>query len=333
MGCTWLEFGIIVDENSLERKITQDYSAYEITTDVYKIIGVRFLDVATSEFKDVYSNDLSGIELVTEEIDTIRDEVDKLIGGKFKRHEEYVNADNTYLKYFIYKSDSEYSGVEVQSALPVYNKSGNLIMCCNTDLCVYQFASFLEIKINAKTLSFDVSLREPTDLNRKYGVPYLRLLTSPSWDSALNIMKTDVEGVYLYNGLCYVFRYIGDSLILPEECRKLYISFQKSLKTIVFNKYIESIEDYSAFKIIFVKTFYISKDVRIEFMCSFITLLIEDYLLARDQEATTNVRQLHTTITNLNSAKEYARVWDILNSSENKDTMQSVLSKFEIKVY
>ena len=102
MSCTWLEFGIIVDENSLERKITQDYSAYKITTDVYKIIGVKSLDVATSEFKDVYSNDLSGIELVTKEIDTIRDEVDKLIGGKFKRHDEYVNADNTYLKYFIY---------------------------------------------------------------------------------------------------------------------------------------------------------------------------------------------------------------------------------------
>lgn len=333
MSCTWLEFGIIVDENSLERKITQDYSAYKITTDVYKIIGVRFLDVATSEFKDVYSNDLSGIELVTEEIDTISDEVDKLIGGKFKRHDEYVNADNTYLKYFIYKSDSEYSGVEVQSALPVYNKSGNLIMCCNTDLCVYQFASFLEIKINAKTLSFDVSLREPTDLNRKYGVPYLRLLTSPSWDNALNLMKTDIEGVYLYNGLCYVFRYIGDSLILPEECRKLYITFPKSLKTIVFNKDIESIEDYSAFKIIFVKTFYIPEDVRIEFMCSFITLLIEDYLLVRDQEATTNVRQLHTTITNLNSAKEYSKIWNILNSTDNDEIIQEVLSKFEVKVY
>lgn len=333
MSYTWLEFGIIVDENSLERKITQDYSAYKITTDVYKIIGVRFLDVATSEFKDVYSNDLSGIELVTEEIDTIRDEVDKLIGGKFKRHDEYVNADNTYLKYFIYKSDSEYSGVEVQSALPVYNKSGNLIMCCNTNLCVYQFASFLEIKINAKTLSFDVSLREPTDLNRKYGVPYLRLLTSPSWDSALNIIKTDIEGVYLYNGLCYVFRYIGDSLILPEECRKLYISFPKSLKTIVFNKYIESIEDYSTFKVNYINTLYVSKCASIKFVCSLIILLMDDYILESDQEATTNVRQLHTTITNLNSAGEYDRIWDTLNNSENKDIMQSVLSKFEIKVY
>lgn len=333
MSCTWLEFGIIVDENSLERKITQDYSAYKITTDVYKIIGVRFLDVATSEFKDVYSNDLSGIELVTEEIDAIRDEVDKLIGGKFKRHDEYVNADNTYLKYFIYQSDSEYSGVEVQSALPVYNKSGNLIMCCNTNLCVYQFASFLEIKINAKTLSFDVSLREPTDLNRKYGVPYLRLLTSPSWDSALNIMKTDIEGVYLYKGLCYVFRYIGDSLILPEECRKLYISFPKSLKTIVFNKYIESIEDYSTFKVNYINTLYVSKCASIKFVCSLIILLMDDYILESDQEALTNIRQLHTTITNLNQAKEYDRIWDTLNSSENKDIMQSVLSKFEIKVY
>ena len=333
MSCTWLEFCIIVDENSLERKITQDYSAYKITTDVYKIIGVRFLDVSTSEFKDVYSNDLSGIELVTEEIDTIRDEVDKLIGGKFKRHAEYVNADNTYLKYFIYKSDSEYSGVEVQSALPVYKKSGNLIMCCNTYLCVYQFASFLEIKINAKTLSFDILLREPTDLNRKYGVPYLRRLTNVSWDNALKLMKTDIDGVYLYNGFCFVYGYKEDSLILSDECRKLYITFPKSLKTIVFNKDIESIEDYSAFKIIFVKTFYISKDVRIEFMCSFITLLIEDYLLARDQEATTNVRQLHTTVSILNQAKEYDRIWDTLNSSENKDIMQSVLSKFEIKVY
>ena len=336
MSCTWLEFGIIVDENSLERKITQDYSAYKITTDVYKIIGIRFLDVATSEFKDVYSNDLSGIELNNDEIDFIRDEVEELIGGKFKVCERYINADDINSYYEISRTEKAYNygtWVSINSALPVYKKTGNLIVCCNTDLCVYQFASFLEIKINAKTLSFDVSLREPTDLNRKYGVPYLRLLTSPSWDSALNIMKTDIEGVYLYNGLCYVFRYIGDSLILPEECRKLYISFPKSLKTIVFNKYIESIEDYSAFKIIFVKIFYISKDVRIEFMCSFITLLIEDYLLAKDQEATTNVRQLHTTITNLNSAKEYARVWDTLNSSENKDIMQSVLSKFEIKVY
>ena len=333
MSCTWLEFGIIVDENSLERKITQDYSAYKIATDVYKIIGVRFLDVATSEFKDIYSNDLSGIELVTEEIDTIRDEVDKLIGGKFKRHDEYVNADNTYLKYFIYKSDSEYSGVEVQSALPVYNKSGNLIMCCNTDLCVYQFASFLEIKINAKTLSFDVSLREPTDLNRKYGVPYLRLLTSPSLDSALNIMKTDIEGVYLYNGLCYVFRYIGDSLILPEECRKLYISFPKSLKTIVFNRYIESIEDYSTFKVNYINTLYVSKCASIKFVCSLIILLMDDYILESDQEALTNIRPLYTTITSLNSAGEYDRIWDTLNSSENKDIMQSVLSKIEIKVY
>jgi hypothetical protein len=333
MSCTWLEFGIIVDENSLERKITQDYSAYKITTDVYKIIGVRFLDVATSEFKDVYSNDLSGIELVTEEIDTIRDEVDKLIGGKFKRHDEYVNADNTYLKYFIYKSDSEYSGVEVQSALPVYNKSGNLIMCCNTNLCVYKFSAFLEIIIDAETLRFDISFSEPTDLNRKYGVPYLRRLTNVSWDNALNLMKTDIDGVYLYNGFCFVYGYKEDSLILSDECRKLYITFPKSLKTIVFNKDIESIEDYSAFKIISVKTFYISKDVRIEFMCSFITLLIEDYLLARDQEATTNVRQLHTTITSLNSAGEYDRIWDTLNNSENKDIMQSVLSKFEIKVY
>lgn len=333
MSCTWLEFGIIVDENSLERKITQDYSAYKITTDVYKIIGVRFLGVATSEFKDVYSNDLSGIELVTEEIDTIRDEVDKLIGGKFKRHDEYVNADNTYLKYFIYKSDSEYSGVEVQSALPVYNKSGNLIMCCNTNLCVYQFASFLEIKINAKTLSFDVSLRKPTDLNRKYGVPYLRRLTNVSWDNALNLMKTDIDGVYLYNGFCFVYGYKEDSLILSDECRKLYITFPKSLKTIVFNKDIENIEDYSAFKINYINTLYVSKCASIKFVCSLIILLMDDYILESDQEALTNIRPLYTTITSLNSAKEYAMVWDTLNSSENKDIMQSVLSKIEIKVY
>ena len=68
-------------------------------------------------------------------------------------------------------------------------------------------------------------------------------------------------------------------------------------------------------------------------MCSFITLLIEDYLLARDQEATTNVRPLYTTITSLNSAGEYDRIWDTLNNIEYKDIMQSVLSKFEIKVY
>ena len=333
MSCTWLEFGIIVDENSLERKITQDYSAYKITTDVYKIIGIRFLDVATSEFKDVYSNDLSGIELVTKEIDTIRDEIDKLIGGKFKRHDEYVNADNTYLKYFIYKSDSEYSGVEVQSALPVYNKSGNLIVCCNTDLCVYQFASFLEIKINAKTLSFDVSLREPTDLNRKYGVPYLRLLTSPSWDNALNLMKTDIDRVYLYNGFCFVYGYKEDSLILSDECRKLYITFPKSLKTIVFNKDIESIEDYSTFKVNYINTLYVSKCASIKFVCSLIILLMDDYILESDQEALTNIRPLYTTITSLNSAGEYDRIWGTLNSSENKDIMQSVLSKFEIKVY
>lgn len=158
--------------------------------------------------------------------------------------------------------------------------------------------------------------------------------TTETRDSAIKNTKIfSIHGVYLYNGFCFVYGYREDSLILLDECRKLYITFPKSLKTIVFNKDIESIEDYSAFKIIFVKTFYIPKDVRIEVMCSFIILLIEDYLLARDQEATTNVRQLHTTITNLNSAKEYARVWDTLNSSENKDIMQSVLRKFEIKVY
>ena len=326
MSCTWLEFGIIVDENSLERKITQDYSAYKIATDVYKIIGVRFLDVATSEFKDVYSNDLSGIELVTEEIDAIRDEVDKLIGGKFKRHDEYVNADNTYLKYFIYKSDSEYSGIEVQSALPVYNKSGNLIMCCNTDLCVYKFSTFLEIIIDAETLRFDISFSEPTDLNRKYGVPYLRRLTNVSWDNALNLMKTDIDGVYLYNGFCFIYGYKEDSLILSDECRKLYITFPKSLKTIVFNKDIESIEDYSAFKINYINTLYVSKCASIKFVCSLIILLMDDYILERDQEATTNIRQLHTTITSLNSAGEYDRIWDTLNNIENKDIMQSVLS-------
>lgn len=336
MSCTWLEFGIIVDEDSLKRDVTYDYSVYRSTEDIYNIIGIRFLNVATSEFKDVYSSDLSGIELNNDEIDFIRDEVEELIGGKFKVCERYINADDINSYYEISRTEKAYNygtWVSINSALPVYKKTGNLIVCCNTDLCVYQFASFLEIKINAKTLSFDVSLREPTDLNRKYGVPYLRLLTSPSWDSALNIMKTDIEGVYLYNGLCYVFRYIGDSLILPEECRKLYISFPKSLKTIVFNKYIESIEDYSTFKVNYINTLYVSKCASIKFVCSLIILLMDDYILERDQEATTNIRQLHTTITSLNSAGEYDRIWDTLNNIENKDIMQSVLSKFEIKVY
>lgn len=333
MSCTWLEFGIIVDEGSLDRKVTHDYSVYRSTEDIYSIIGVRFLNVATSEFKDVYNSDLSGIELNPEEIYGISEEVGDLIGGKFEVHEEYVNADDINLSYFIYERTSISGHIKVQCALPVYNKVGNLIMCCNTDLCAYKFANFLEIVINVKTLSLDIVFREVTWLNRKFGVPLLRRLTSQSWNNALNIMKTDIEGVYLYNGLCFVYRYKEDSLVLPDECQKLYISFPESLKTIVFNKNIERIEDYSAFKIIFVKTLYIPKDVKIEFMCNLIILLIGDYLLAREQEAVMNIRHLYTIITSLNSAKEYNRLWDILNSSENNEIMQQVLGKFDIKVY
>jgi len=96
---------------------------------------------------------------------------------------------------------------------------------------------------------------------------------------------------------------------------------------------IESIEDYSTFKVNYINTLYVSKCASIKFVCSLIILLMDDYILESDQEALTNIRPLYTTITDLNSAKEYAMVWDILNSSENKDIMQSVLSKFEIKVY
>lgn len=46
-----------------------------------------------------------------------------------------------------------------------------------------------------------------------------------------------------------------------------------------------------------------------------------------------NIRHLYTIITSLNSAKEYNRLWDILNSSENNEIMQQVLGKFDIKVY
>ena len=122
-------------------------------------------------------------------------------------------------------------------------------------------------------------------------------------------------------------------MILPDESRKLYISFPESLKTIVFNKDIESVEDYSAFKMIFVKALYIPRDAKVEFMCSLIILLIGNYLLERDQEAVTDIRQLYTTITSLNSTKEYNRIWGILNSSENKGIMQQALGKLDIKVY
>ena len=333
MGCTWLEFGIIVDRNSAVKEVTYDYSTYRTTEYTYKIIGVRFLNVATSEFKDVYSKDLSGIELNQKEIHDISDVVDDLIGGRFRVRELYANADDIELNYYVNMRTRIYSRESVHSALPVYDKSGNLLVCCNTDLCAYKFVSFLEIVIDAKTLSFDVTFREVTELNRKFRVPLLRGLTSPSWDNALNIMKTDIKGVYLYNGLCFVYGYKEDSLILPDESRKLYISFPESLKTIVFNKDIESVEDYSAFKMIFVKALYIPRDAKVEFMCSLIILLIGNYLLERDQEAVTDIRQLYTTITSLNSTKEYNRIWGILNSSENKGIMQQALGKLDIKVY
>ena len=195
MGCTWLEFGIIVDRDSAVKEVTYDYSTYRTTEYTYKIIGVRFLNVATSEFKDVYSKDLSGIELNQKEIYDISDIVDDLIGGRFRVRELYANADDIELNYYINMRTRIYSRESVKSALPVYDKSGNLLVCCNTDLCAYKFANFLEIVINSKTLNFDIAFRETTELNRKFGVPLLRRLTSLSWNNALNLMKTDIDGV------------------------------------------------------------------------------------------------------------------------------------------
>lgn len=332
MSCTWLEFGIIVDRDSAVKEVTYDYSTYRTTEYTYKIIGIRFLNVATSEFKDVYSKDLSGIELNQKEIQDISDIVDSLIGGRFRVRELYVNADDIELNYYINRRTSIYCHEIIQSALPVYDKNGNLLVCCNTDLCIYEFG-FLEIRINVKTLSFDIALREPTDENRKYGVPFIRGLVSQSWNSALNIIKTEIEGVYLYDGLCYIYDYKEDFIILPDSCRTLYLSFGGSIKTIVFNKNIESIANYSLFNTFNTLTIYLSKDTSLEFMCSLFESLIYDYIQDKNEELVMHIKQLHTTVSILNQAKEYDRIWDTLNSSENKDIMQSVLSNFEIKVY
>ena len=318
-------FGIRIDESTHQVIDCCDISDNKnLYFHKYKIIGTKSFLFEDGSLVDTKLIDYNRqIELRADKVPTlsgtwfvaISKDKDSLVDCRYKLEfiRKRANSETSYI-----------TGFDSNISLPVYEKDGTLLTLVHGDTGCYEISTDYGIIMNYKTLKYDwYSIHE----NKQNSI----VLGTENYFSNLTSLFSKIHHPILYervednikkfmNSYIIGSNYTG-SLILPADCKYAHIMD------------IESIEDYSAFKIIFVKTFYIPKDVRIEFMCSFITLLIEDYLLARDQEATTNVRPLYTTITSLNSAGEYDRILDTLNSSENKDIMQSVLSKFEIKVY
>lgn len=317
-----IEIGIVVKSGSKREYTGISTSNYTTTVSEYDIIGVSYIDLA------------SGM-VVARKIDRFDSDYRRgdypyiTLGGTFSITKAYnKNGISEYESYIIDDKRTNTSS-NIANVLPVYTEDGELLASCNGSKFVLYGEDGIYLVVDIKK---NVVMAECG-----YGASNLRLSevyrsTPLDFKDYVGVFKSDIDGVYTFSDICYVYGKHIEKVIPPEECRRLIVSPKSEIDTLVLNNNIKQLELVYMVKTPSIKTIYISKDISKSLLGNVLNYFVKahptDYSCLSSE-----MLNFCRKISHLHTAGDDYKIYDFCMCGDNKKFMGTILSDYEIVVY
>ena len=331
-------FGLVVDTEN----------TYEYTGDVYgllhnytryKVIGVMLVSFNDMEFKQVSLEEFKNIKL--------------------NNYASNSWAENKWTS-FLYPHDTEpviivdrykYSGSNLienvktlrsyedeNDIILLYGKDGKLIVRSGCDIIHYEYSEHISLTIDLHTHSIGFSpTQRLSDNLAKTSVRknYFNHVGDIYYNVLKDALTCGTKHVLVCEDIVEVCADC-DKILLPSECRTLYLDGGVAVNQIVCNKEIEHIvscTDYS------VGEWYISKESLVSFVGDLINSHINLFMNTVDgstrprAKLRKKLKELNDIAYKLCNSSKYEQYLSVLRESKNKWAVNVALSELSIVVY
>lgn len=315
------KFGIIISDEC--ESITETKDCATKNTKIFSILGYKVLNIETLSFEDVYIGDedieFEAFHLCSRDYDSLID-VDVTDGS-------YKNS------YFHLKRG--YTKESVTSPLPVYKKNGTFYKSYKSNKVLYTLGSLYAVVVDAKSLNIDIisrfkDTRKYNKAINKYSNNYFGGYNIGIEDK-IAILEKISDGIYGDKDLCCITCKCSHEVLIPSNCKYIYIYSLGEVDTIVFGKCAKLIDcSNTKLAIAPVKNIYVSKESSKEFIGSYLySMVIAFYELGVATDLVKTLR--HELFRNRECG--YATAYDICNKEKYKEAVAYVLQGTEIIVY
>ena len=331
-------FGLVVDTEN----------TYEYTGDVYgllheytryKVIGVMLVSFNNMEFKQVSLEEFKSISL--------------------NNYSSNSWAENKWTS-FLYPHDTEpviivdrykYSGsnlienvktvrsfVDENDTILLYDKDGKLIVRSGCDIIHYEYSEKISLTVDLHTHSIGFS---PTyrlyDNLAKTSVRknYFNHVGDIYYNVLKDVLTCGTKHVLVCEDIVEVCADC-DKILLPSECRTLYLDDGVAVNQIVCNKEIEHIVSCTDYP---VGEWYISKESLVSFVGDLISSHINLFMNTVDgstrprAKLRKKLKELNDIAYKLCNSSKYEQYLSILREPKNKWAVNIALSELKIIVY
>lgn len=331
-------FGLVVDTEN----------TYEYTGDVYgllhnytryKVIGIMLVSFNDMEFKQVSLEEFKNIRLNNYASNSWAE--NKRTSFLYPYNTEPVIIVDRY-KYsgsnLIENVKTLRSFVDENDIILLYDKDGKLIVRSGCDIIHYEYSEQISLTVDLHTHSIGFS-------------PTYRLYDNLAKTSVHKNYFNHVGDIY-YNvlkdvltcGTKHVLACMDivevcadcDKILLPSECRTLYLDDGVAVNQIVCNKEIEHIVSCTDYP---VGEWYISKESLVSFVCDLISSHINLFMNTVDGSTRPrvklrkNLKELNDIAYKLCNSSKYEQYLSVLREPKNKWAVNVALSELKIVIY
>lgn len=315
------KFGLIVSDECVDIIETKDSSTKH--TKKFSILGYKVLNLQTLSFQDVYIGDeeikFESFHLTSRDYESIV--IVEVISGNYR---------NTYFHLL-----NSYRHESVALPLPLYKQDGEFYISCKSNKVLYTLGSFYALVIDAKSLSINIISRlkdtkRYTKSIDKYSKNHFGGCNI-SIDDNSALLEEISKGIYVNNDFCCIDNETCHEIIIPSNCKYVWVESLGEVDTIVFGKRVKLFEcSNTSLSLAPVKTIYISKESSKEFIgCYLYSMVISYYKLG---VATDLVKELRHELFR-NRECGYATAYDICSNEKYKEAIEYVLKGTNIVVY
>ena len=331
-------FGLVVDTEN----------TYEYTGDVYgllheytryKVIGVMLVSFNNMEFKQVNLEEFQNIRL--------------------NNYASNNWAENKWTS-FLYPHDTEpviivdrykYSGSNLienvktlrsyedeNDIILLYDKDGKLIVRSGCDIIHYEYSEHISLTVDLHTHSIGFSpTQRLSDNIAKTSVRknYFNHVGDIYYNVLKDVLTCGTKHVLVCEDIVEVCADC-DKILLPSECRTLYLDDGVAVNQIVCNKEIEHIVSCTDYP---VGEWYISKESLVSFVGDLISSHINLFMNTVDgstrprAKLRKNLKELNDIAYRLCNSNKYEQCLSVLREPKNKWAVNVALSELSIVVY
>ena len=318
------EIGIVVSSSS--KREYEWISTSDYTTNVveYTIIGISYIDLSTG---DVVARTIDEFDS-----DYHRDDYPYiLLNGTFSITKAYSKNGLSNYESYLLSNLRDNTSRNISHVLPVYTEGGSLLVSCNGNSFALYSEDDIYLVVDIKSNEVRVECWSGAS---KFRLSEIYRTTYLDFKDYVGVFKSDIDGVYTFSDICYVYSKHIEKVIPPEECRRLVVSPKSEIDTLVLNNNIGYLSLVNRNKVASIKTFYISKDISKYSLGYLLYYFIKNYLVnILDININWEISDFCKEVLHLNNIGDAYKIYDFCMKGRHKMFMNRIMSNHEIVVY